>query len=72
MNDVMIEWVYVLDLDREIFSINNIVHLKLEQVPHVNLIDALADGILGGRDKFKVVALGYTSEAAIVNPMEEP
>ena len=72
MNGSMIKWVYVLDLDREIFSIDNSVHLKLERVPHVNLVDALADGILGGRDEFRIFALGYIPEAAVANPMDEP
>ena len=38
-----IEFVYVVDLDREIFSVNNEYHFKLEQIPHINWIDALCD-----------------------------
>ena len=44
LNDTYIEWVYILDLDREIFSVNNGAHFKLEQGPHINWIAALADG----------------------------
>ena len=38
-----IERVYTVDLDREIFSVNNEDHFKLEQVPHIQWIDANYD-----------------------------
>lgn len=49
LNDLWIEWVYILDLDREIFSVNNGAHFKLDQVRHVDWIRALADGCLGDK-----------------------
>ena len=36
-----IEWIYTVDLDREIFSVSNEDHFKLEQVPHIEWIDAI-------------------------------
>ena len=32
-NDLFIEWVYVINLDREIFSVNNGAHFCLNQIP---------------------------------------
>ncbi|SLM38110.1 F-box domain [Lasallia pustulata] len=32
-NDLYIEWTYTIDLDREVFSINNGVHFKLNKIP---------------------------------------
>ena len=49
LNDLFIEWVYILDLDREIFSVNNGAHFKLEQAPHIDWINALADGCHGDK-----------------------
>ena len=39
------EWVYIIDLDREIFSFNNEAHFKLDQVRHVDWIGALKRGV---------------------------
>ena len=36
-----LEWIYTVDLDREIFSVNNRHHFKLSRVPHVEWIDAV-------------------------------
>ena len=41
LNDTFIEWIYTVDLDREIFSVNNGAHFKLEQVPHIDWIKSL-------------------------------
>ena len=49
LNDTYIEWIYIVDLDREIFSVNNGAHFKLEQVPHIDWINSLAKGGLGDR-----------------------
>ena len=40
-NDVVIEWVYVIDLDREIFSVDHGAHLPLGNLPRGGWIDAL-------------------------------
>lgn len=48
-NDIMIEWIYVIDLDREIFSIDHGAHLKLEAVPKLAWINALAKTHSGDR-----------------------
>lgn len=74
MNDTMIEWVYILDLDREIFSINNSVHIKLEEVPHVKWVDALVDGRLGDRKRYfrwAVLVPGCVPETAITDLVVE-
>ena len=47
LNDMYIEWVYTMDLDRETFTVNNGAHFKLEQVPHIDWIKALENGRLG-------------------------
>lgn len=39
LNDTFIEWVYIFDLDREVFSVNNSIHFKLDQVPYINWKD---------------------------------
>ena len=49
LNDIYIEWVYIIDLDREIFSVNNGAHFKLDRIAHVDWIGALADGRLGDK-----------------------
>ena len=38
------QWVYIVDLDREVFTVNNCIHFKLEQAPHVNWTDGAVDG----------------------------
>lgn len=48
-NDLMIEWVYVVDLDREIFSIDHGAHLKMGCIPRLGWIDALAKTHNGDR-----------------------
>ncbi len=49
LNEAGIEWIYTVDLDRETFSVNNGAHFKLEQVPHIDWINSLADGRLGDK-----------------------
>ncbi|KAI4168630.1 MAG: hypothetical protein LQ348_007459 [Seirophora lacunosa] len=39
LNGTFIEWVYIFDLDREVFSVNNSIHFKLDQVPYINWKD---------------------------------
>ncbi len=48
-NDILIEWVYVVDLDREIFSIDHGAHLKMANIPRRGWIDALAKAANGRR-----------------------
>ena len=48
-NDIFIEWVYIFDLDREIFSVDYSAYLKLAVIPE-DWIDALAK--TGGRRLF--------------------
>ena len=47
LNDTWIEWIYTVDLDREVFSVNNGAHFKLDQVPHIDWINSLTSGGLG-------------------------
>ena len=68
LNDLYIEWVYILDLDREIFSVNNGAHFKLDQVPHINWIEAIAVGELGDQ----IVLPGALPEEALANLVAEP
>lgn len=49
LNDTWIEWIYTVDLDREVFSVDNGAHFKLDRVPHIDWINSLADGDLGDK-----------------------
>ena len=40
-NDLLIEWVYVIDLDREIFSVDHGAHFQLDNIPRHGWINAL-------------------------------
>lgn len=42
LNDLLIEWTYTIDLDREIFSIDNGCHFKLNKIPKYTWAEALA------------------------------
>ena len=42
LNDLYIEWTYTIDLDREVFSIDNGAHFKLNKIPRDDWIEALA------------------------------
>ena len=46
LNDTYIEWIYTVDLDREVFSVNNGAHFKLDRIPHIDWINSLAKGVL--------------------------
>ncbi|KAI9799426.1 MAG: hypothetical protein M1825_004526 [Sarcosagium campestre] len=48
-HDVWIEWVYTIDLDNEIFSIDNGAHLRLDRIPRSSWIDAIDFGYHGDR-----------------------
>lgn len=48
-NDLFIEWVYVVDLDREIFSVDHGAHFKMGYIPRLGWIDALAKTDNGDR-----------------------
>ena len=47
-NDLFIEWVYVIDLDREIFSVDHGAHFPLGNIPRHGWIEAL-DKIYNGQ-----------------------
>lgn len=47
LNDVLIEWVYIIDLDRELFSVNNGAHFRLDQISKLNWPEALGEGRRG-------------------------
>ena len=68
LNDTWIEWIYTVDLDREIFSVNNGAHFKLEQIPHISWIESLADGGLGD----KISLPGAVSVEAVTHLVVEP
>lgn len=61
VSDKWIEWAYTVNLDREIFSVNNGAHFKLDQVPHIDQIDSLADRSLG--DKIPLLGVVPTDAA---------
>lgn len=66
LNDLFIEWVYIIDLDREVLSINNSVHLRLDQVRHLTGIGALEDAGLGGQYRRSMVLVpGFLPEDAV-------
>lgn len=48
-NDLFIEWVYVVDLDREVFTVDHAVHLKLDKIPRHGWINTLGAGAVGER-----------------------
>ena len=48
-NDLFIEWVYTIDLDNEVFTIDNGAHLQLNRIPRPAWINALAHGWHGDR-----------------------
>lgn len=68
LNDFMIEWVYIIDLDREVFSVNNGAHFKLDRIPHIDWMGSLADGRLG--DKISLPFVGEDA-AGLVNETAE-
>lgn len=43
-NDLYIEGIYTIDLDREVFTVNNTVHFKLDRVSHFEWFNAIAHG----------------------------
>ena len=43
LNDLFIEWVYTIDLDNEVFTINNSAHLHLDRIHCESWINALAE-----------------------------
>ena len=48
-NDLLIEWVYTIDLDNEVFTIDNGAHLHLNKIHGFEWIEALAHGRRGDR-----------------------
>ncbi|MCJ1428687.1 hypothetical protein MMC29_006598 [Sticta canariensis] len=49
LNDLCIEWVYTIDLDNEVFTVDNGAHLHLDRIPRDAWINALARGYHGDR-----------------------
>ena len=49
LNDLWIEWVYTIDLDNEVFSIDNSAHFVLSKIPRGNWAESLAEDRLGIR-----------------------
>ena len=48
INDIWIEWVYTIDLDEEVFTVNNSAHFRLDCIPRDDQwIKALATGPSG-------------------------
>ena len=48
-NDLFIEWMYTVDLDREIFSIDSVCHFKLNKIPKDDWIGVIAYDDDGGK-----------------------
>lgn len=49
LNDLYIEWVYTIDLDNEVFTIDNGAHVKLSHASDLFWISALAQGTYGDK-----------------------
>lgn len=49
LNDLFIEWVYTIDLDFEVFTVDNGAHFHLKCIPRPGWIDALCHGWYGDR-----------------------
>lgn len=49
LNDLYIEWVYTIDLDNEVFTIDNGAHIQLSWASKVDWIPALAHGFYGDK-----------------------
>lgn len=45
-NDLWISWIYTIDLDNEVFTVNNGIHVHLNRIPHLDWINAIEDGVL--------------------------
>ena len=69
LNDLFIEWVYIIDLDREIFSVNNGAHYKLDRIPHINWIESLANGLMG--DKISLPFIGDDMASLVAEAPKE-
>lgn len=67
LQDIYISHVYIIDLDREIFSVNNGAHFKLQQMPHIDWMRALDVG----RFDEQIVLPPLLPEGAIVTVMAE-
>ncbi|CAF9921505.1 MAG: hypothetical protein ALECFALPRED_001813 [Alectoria fallacina] len=48
-NDTFNEWVYVVDLDREVFTVDHAVHFKLDKIPRHDWANALGFSDSGER-----------------------
>lgn len=66
LNDLFIEWVYIIDLDRGIFSVNNGAHYRLDRIPHINWIESLANGLMGDKISLPFVGNNMASMVAEV------
>lgn len=63
LNDLYIEWVYTIDLDNEVFTIDNGAHVKLSRASDLAWIPALARGFYGD----KILLPGSIHKEAIAN-----
>src|SRR5579862_9327851 len=62
----IIDWTYVIDLDREIFSVNRGVHYKLYSIPR----EGVWEEALGVDERGAItVDVGICGEECIANPM---
>ena len=67
-NNVFIEWVYTIDLDKEVFTVNNGAHFKLDQIPRGAWINAMAHTFVGDT----VVLPGSVPKEAIADLVVKP
>lgn len=70
-NDLYIEWIYTIDLDNEVFTIDNGAHVHLIRASDLSWIEALAHGFYGD----KILLPGYIPKDAtadIVIKLPEP
>ena len=65
LNEAHLEWIYTVDLDRETFNVNNKHHFKLEQVPHIEWIDAVCGESLVDQVSLDPVPIGGVTDFVI-------
>ena len=73
-NDSFIEWVYVIDLDREIFSVDHGAHFDMRAIPRPGWMDALAKTDSGHRLLLPDLLPEHTTTSLVVRsdaPNEE-
>lgn len=72
LNDIYIEWVYTIDLDNEVFTINNSAHVHLIRAADLAWISALTHGVHGDKILLLSDSTGKKANAGIIKKLPEP